>query len=346
MAEQLGSNRAELVKKNRHYIKTIAEILLLCSKQDLAFRGHDESANSLNKGNFNKIWSLVAKHDPIVKDKLAHNLRNATYTSPEIQNNIINIMASMVRKEISTAVQKAGCYSILADETKDASKQEQLSIVVRYIDGTTHMIVERFLTFVLASNLTADQLTKYILDTLAHFNLDVHNIVSQGYDGASVMRGCCTSVQKRIRDLVPQAPYVHCHAHCLNLVLVDCVKKNSHAYEFFSLVQSLYVFMSSSKAHVIYLEMQAKLHPDKQAKQLQRLSDTRWACRYFSLDVIASTFDSIIETLETEAINLKQLKLLVCYTKFITISLFHASSFSYEYLDLQSLCQISSKIKR
>ena len=148
------------------------------------------------------------------------------------------------------------------------------------------------------------------------------------------MRGCCTSDQKRIRDLVPQAPYVHCHAHCLNLVLVDCVKKNSHAYEFFSLVQSLYVFMSSSKAHVIYLEMQAKLHPDKQTRQLQRLSDTRWACRYFSLDVIASTFDSIIETLETEAINLKQLKLLVCYTKFITISLFHASSFSYEYLDL------------
>ena len=116
VAEQLGSNRAELVKKNRHYIKTIAEILLLCSKQDLAFRGHDESANSRNKGNFKEILSLVTKHDPIVKDKLVHNLRNATYTSPEIQNNIINIMASMVRKEISTAVQKAGCYSIVADE--------------------------------------------------------------------------------------------------------------------------------------------------------------------------------------------------------------------------------------
>ena len=91
------------------------------------------------------------------------------------------------------------------------------------------MIVEHFLTFVLASNLTADQLTKYILDTLAHFNLDVHNIVSQGYDGASVMRGCCTGVQKHIRDLVPQALYVHSHANCLNLVLVDCVKKNSLA---------------------------------------------------------------------------------------------------------------------
>ncbi len=28
-------------------------------------------------------------------------------------------------------------------------------------------------------------------------------------------------VQQRIREVVPQAIYVHCHAHCLNLVIVD-----------------------------------------------------------------------------------------------------------------------------
>ena len=59
--------------------------------------------------------------------------------------------------------------------------------------------------------------------------------------------------------------------------------------------------MSSSKAHVIYLEMQNQLHPAKQIRQLQRLSDTRWACRYLSLDVIASTFDSILATLDSIA---------------------------------------------
>ena len=126
-------------------------------------------------------------------------------------------------------------------------------------------------------------------------------IVSQGYDGASAMSGCCSGVQQRIRELVPQAIYVHCHAHCLNLVLVDCVKNNFHTFKFFSLVQFLYVFMSSSKAHVIYLEMQNQLHLDKQTRQLQRLSDTRWACRYLSLDVIASTIDSILATLDSIA---------------------------------------------
>ena len=193
VAEQLGSNRAQQIQRNRHYIKTVAEVLLLCSKQEIAFRGHDESSESHNKGNFKEILSLVAKHDPVVAERLFHGPRNAVYTSPKMQNDIINIMARIVRQKICTSVQEAGFYSILADETKDMSKQEQLSIVIRYVHGTS--VVERFLTFVIASDLTAEHLSKYILDTLALHNLDVSMIVSQGFDGASVMSGRCSDVQ-------------------------------------------------------------------------------------------------------------------------------------------------------
>ncbi len=63
-------------------------------------------------------------------------------------------MANMVRQEICTSVQQAGYYSILADETKDTSKQEQLSIVIRYFDDKTKVTVECFLTFVVATHLT------------------------------------------------------------------------------------------------------------------------------------------------------------------------------------------------
>ena len=187
--------------------------------------------------------------------------------------------------------------------TSHLSKQEQLSIVLRYVDhsGEIPSVVERFLTFVVASNLTAEHLSKYILDTLSLFNLDTNKIVSQGYDGASVMSGCSIGVQQRIKEVVPHATYIHCHAHCLNLVLVDCVKANCHASDFFIIVQALYVFMSTSKAHVVYLDMQNHLHPEKQKRQLQRLSDTRWACRYLSLDVISSTYDSVLATLESIA---------------------------------------------
>ena len=133
-------------------------------------------------------------------------------------------MASTVRHQICNSVQKFGYYSILADETKDTSKQEQLSIVISYVDSNTHLIIKCFLTFVIASELNAEHLSKYILDTLVLYNLDGGMIVYQGYNGASVMSGCCRGVQQCIEELVPQAIYIHCHTHCLNLVLVDCVK--------------------------------------------------------------------------------------------------------------------------
>ena len=44
-------------------------------------------------------------------------------------------MGNLVRKRICAEVQKAGMYSILADETKDCSKREQLAIVLRYVDA-------------------------------------------------------------------------------------------------------------------------------------------------------------------------------------------------------------------
>jgi len=47
-------------------------------------------------------------------------------------------------RKICSSAKKAGIYSVLADETKDCSKVEQLSIVIRYVDVETAAIHERF----------------------------------------------------------------------------------------------------------------------------------------------------------------------------------------------------------
>ena len=161
-----------------------------------------------------------------------------------------------------------------------------MSISIRYLDLDKVIIVERFLTFVVVPQLTAEQNT--VLIPFPSLTSLCHQWFSQGYDGAAVMSGCVSGVQQHIREVVPHAVYIHCHAHCLNLVLVDCVKSLPEASEFFSLVQSLYVFLSASKVHSIFSQKQAELHPDKQPRALQSLSDTRWACRYNSLDSICS----------------------------------------------------------
>ena len=66
--------------------------------------------------------------------------------------------------------------------------------------------------------------------------------------------------------------------------------------------------ISTSKGHALFIETQKKLHPDKQVKELQSLSDTCWASRSLALKAICSTFDSLIETLECLADNSNKTK--------------------------------------
>ena len=251
----LDSTRSKKICNNRHYLKSIAETLLLTSRLEIALRGHDESKSSLNRGNFLEIFSLIASHDPIVQEYIDKGPKNATYLSPDVQNSILQIMGKMIRGTICEQVRQSGYFSLMADETKDVSKQEQLSVVVRYVDKEG-IVNERFLTFVQATSLNAESLSGYLLKVLEDNELDPACIVSQGYDGASVMSGNCSGVQQRIKERCPCAIYINCCAHILNLVLVDCSKEVQFAHDFFCLLETLYAFMAASKAHSIFVATQ------------------------------------------------------------------------------------------
>ena len=56
----LDSTKSKQICNNRHYLKSIAETLLLTSPVEIALHGHDESKSSLNRGNFIEIFSLIA----------------------------------------------------------------------------------------------------------------------------------------------------------------------------------------------------------------------------------------------------------------------------------------------
>ena len=99
---------------------------MLCCKQEISLRRHRESIKSVNRGNFLEILYLVAKHDPVVQHMLSDGPRNALYTSADIQKQLLSTMACMVRESICNKIRKSVVYSVLADETKDCSRKEQL----------------------------------------------------------------------------------------------------------------------------------------------------------------------------------------------------------------------------
>ncbi|XP_011408862.1 PREDICTED: zinc finger MYM-type protein 1-like, partial [Amphimedon queenslandica] len=298
VASLLDHNRSELISNNRHYIKVVVKVVLFCALQEISLRGHREGESASNKGNFLELMELLSSNDKTLKAQLRALPRNVTYTSHTIQNEVLHTLATKVRSTICFQVNEARYFSILADETRDVSKQEQMSFVIRYVSVSDHSIQERFLTFVHATGLDAPSLTQYIKDTLALYNLNPLCIVSQGYDGTSVMSGKCRRVQTRVREFAPHAVYINCHGHISNLVLVDSIKSINRAAMSFALLQVLYVFISSSKVHEVFLAKQKQLHPSKQPMELQKLSDTHWVARYASVNAVCKTFDSILSVIE------------------------------------------------
>ncbi len=63
---------------------------------------------------------------------------------------------------------------------------------------------------------------------LSENGLNVANIRGQGYDGAANMSASYKGLHARIQRQNEKALFVHCHAHCLNLVLVETAKSSPH----------------------------------------------------------------------------------------------------------------------
>lgn len=128
MVTSMNKEREKQIAENQMYIKAIAEVLLLTAVQNMSQRGHRESEGSDNQGNFLAILNTIAKHNPVIEKRMkAHG--NAKYTSKNIQNQILETLAEMVQEEIINEVKESEVFSVIADETKDLQKKEQMSFV-------------------------------------------------------------------------------------------------------------------------------------------------------------------------------------------------------------------------
>lgn len=158
-----------------------------------------------------------------------NSIHNAKYTSKAIQNEVLNCLGDMVKTRI-IEVKQIEVFNIMVDETEDIKKEAGNTLVFRYYySGAIH---ESFLHFESADQVELGLLKKNIHMLESHGLEYKENFVGQAYDGASVMSGIHAGVQARIKDVAQHAFYIHCSAHCLNLVLVDTVKAIPEANRF------------------------------------------------------------------------------------------------------------------
>jgi hypothetical protein len=279
----------EKVERNRLRLKVSIAAVKWLAFQACAFRGHDESALSKNKGNFLEIVNLLAEFNPEIAKVVGGNAPyNSKYTSPDIQKEILSIYACKIRKHIREEVGDFK-FSILADETCDVSKREQMALVLRFVDKDG-ILQERFFDLIHVANTRSLTLKDELCFVLSNHGFNIQNLRGQGYDGASNMRGELNGLQALFLQECPYAYYVHCYAHRLQLALVDASKEVVPISQFFQkLIFVINTVDSSSKRHdelhhaqVVELEngiADASIETGQGANQiraLKRPGDTRW----------------------------------------------------------------------
>ena len=151
------------------------------------------------------------------------------------------MVGSAILDEIIRRVKGAEMYAIIAYETPDLCKTEELAVLVRYV--WDRVIEERLLAVEPMEETTAEALFHTIQEKLQQCGIEFSNMCGQCFDGASNVSGIHTGLQARIKEISPSAIYTHCYAHVLNLVIVDTMSNNSIARDFFGTLQNLYVFI-------------------------------------------------------------------------------------------------------
>jgi len=76
-----------------------------------------------------------------------------------------------------------------------------------------------------AESTRGQALAEKFLESQQIYGLDVDRMRAQGYDGAANMAGGHRGVQAIIRQRVPDAVFVHCKAHSLNLAIGHACKE-------------------------------------------------------------------------------------------------------------------------
>ena len=170
-------------------LKRVIDIILFLSERSLACRGNDEILGSPNNGNFLGIAELMAKYDPFMKQHIEMygncGSGRVNYLSSTIYEELIEKIGSLVYDEIIRRVKKAKFYSVSLDGTSDEGHMDQLTIILRYVDG--YPPVERFLEFFPNQGHKALDVFNSLTNFLNKNGISISDCRGQSYDNASSM---------------------------------------------------------------------------------------------------------------------------------------------------------------
>jgi hypothetical protein len=127
IANEIDTSRKKQVTENRAILRPIIQTIILCGKQNIALRGNNDSGKiydeniETNDGNFKSLLRFKSLADFILDKHLKNATSFVSYTSPNVQNEIVTICGNLIQGNILKNIRYAKYFSILVDETQDVS---------------------------------------------------------------------------------------------------------------------------------------------------------------------------------------------------------------------------------
>ena len=154
----------QLEKEKDHRRKVLFRIFCIVkflAKHSLTFRGTNSKLYEDSNGNFLGLIEMLAEFDQVIQEHVRRITSEETllhYLDPKIQNELINLLASAIKSEIVRKIKRAKYFSIILDCTPDASHQEQMSLIIRYVDlSSDNISIEKSFLEFLDINDTTDK---------------------------------------------------------------------------------------------------------------------------------------------------------------------------------------------
>ena len=287
IGELLSQQHAISKEQNREALYQIFVSIKFLCRQGLALRGDGCEKD----GNFQQLLLMKSELDANLKQWLKR--KENVYTSPEIQNEILKVMGVKILRDISLDLQSSPFLSIMVDETRDVSNNEQATVVIRWIQDFE--VYEEFLGLYSLPSIDSNTIVSMTKDVLIRVNLSINKLRGQCYDGASSMKGHRNGVAKQISEIEPRALYTHCYGHSLNLAANDTLKESKLMRDALETVREITKLIKYSPRREGKFR---SLKEDSHSPGIRVLCPTRWTVRAESIASVLKNYDVLQSTWE------------------------------------------------
>ena len=200
----LRGHRGECVHKN-----------LMETDGSIDYDQETDQEEKNNPGNYSALLIFLQQFDPTLKDAVSAQIN---FTSPAIQNELIQIIGTMCLDEIVAEVRAAKYFSVGADGSCDVSNIDQYSVTLRFV-ASNGEIREKCVGFIPAERGDGEYIANLLDKFIRDLGLDWENCVGLACDGGGNMAGKHEGAAAYLRRRYPRAIFFHCGSHKLSLVV-------------------------------------------------------------------------------------------------------------------------------